>query len=184
VSSIIRSKFRHLTLSDHGDAKRARLVPVMPRTKWDPEGSEENRLFWEATPSGEGEVPVEWLPEEAREPGRSCVYVDLRPPVLPSLNRAGLEALPVEFAAGEVPWTLDAVNLDTVYGHVTITFHPVSKRSGELRFGITAASASLLLLPHLEAITRARLEWTIANLDNHGAVWAPPLWRVDFLPAE
>lgn len=174
MSSIIRLKFRHLTLFNHGDAKRARLVPVMPRTKWDPDGSEENRRFWAATPSGEGEVPVEWLPVESREPGSSCVYVDLQLPAVPG-------AIPPQFAAGEVPWTLTSARISPGYGHLAIELHPLH-RSGSLWFDVHAPGGVLLLLPTVAALLRARAEWRSLHADD-AAVWAPPLWRVDFLPA-
>jgi hypothetical protein len=168
--TIIRSKFRHLTLSDHGDSQRSRLLPVMPRTKWDPEGSEENRLFWEATPSGEGEVITSWLPPESRAPGSSCVYIDVQPHVPLA-----------DLAAGEIPWQLGSVELNPLYGQVRFSLSPQGK-AGRLEFGITAPAASLLLLPYLAREMEERLRWRQAN-EESSAVYEARRWRVVFLPA-
>jgi hypothetical protein len=154
------SKFRLLSVTDHGDRAIAHLRPVTPRSKYDPEGSDENRAFWEATPSGEIEVPIDWLPEQARAIGATCL-VD----VIPN------EAAP----GGETPWTIGECSI-SAWGF-SLALHP-HKLPGRVHLGITNPRAVLLLMPELVASKRAMIE---ARLADPSCVEIPRAdWRVIF----
>ncbi len=57
---MIRSKFRCMSVTYNADqASEIRFLPVVPKCSAYPEGCEENKTFWEATPSGELKVGIE-----------------------------------------------------------------------------------------------------------------------------
>lgn len=158
---MIRSKFRLLSISDHGKGKLvAHLRPVSPRSQWEPEGSEENTAFWEATPSGEVDIALEALPESCREVG-AAVYVDV---------------YPVEEADGEHPWHFG----DCLFSawSFNLTLHPKGL-AGKVELGITNRSAVALLTPHVAETLRRINEQLLA--DPHIQASVP--WRVVFSAA-
>lgn len=78
---MVRSKFRLLTITEdfhHNPLVRYTFRPVMPKFHKDDPGdtAEENKVFWQATPSGELELAY----RESKMPrliGGACYYVDL-----------------------------------------------------------------------------------------------------------
>lgn len=73
----VRCKFRCMSLMTHAEnGVTVNLLPVIAKSKHWPEGSEENRMFWEATPSGEATLVFK---PEAEVPFKSgqFYYIDL-----------------------------------------------------------------------------------------------------------
>lgn len=161
--TVIRSKFRVVQLSDLGTGtSTARLIPVMPRSKWEPNGSEENAAFWTATPSGEIEVPAEWLPPASRQVGSSA-FVDVFPGVAPE-------------EAGQLLWSIGECVLSAY--SFRLKLHPEG-RSGRVELGIDNPVAILMLLPSVMAAIAAPREWRQAHGSDKPA---PPYpWRVEFV---
>lgn len=75
---MVRAKFRVMEIKQmwNGGLTVVRLLPVMAKTSTWPEGSEENRSFWEATPSGESELVYSGFDEIPFQIGK-CVYIDM-----------------------------------------------------------------------------------------------------------
>jgi len=83
----VRAKFRTMEISQqwNGECVIVRLLPVIAKATresgcWvDPEASEENRKFWDATPSGEAELVFKGLDLDAVpfDIGE-CVYIDIQ----------------------------------------------------------------------------------------------------------
>jgi hypothetical protein len=83
---MVRAKFRVMEISRQWNGKLTvvRLLPVIAKAPEgsgyyvDPEGSEENRAFWDATPSGEAELVFKGfdVPAPFGEVGK-CVYIDM-----------------------------------------------------------------------------------------------------------
>lgn len=105
---MVRAKFRVMEVSQqwNGELTVVRLLPVIAKARpdegryIDPEGSEENRAFWEASPSGEAELVFKGF--EGLSDGFAigkCVYIDM-------------EQLAVEPEGDEAKnhWKLEAVN--------------------------------------------------------------------------
>lgn len=75
----MRAKFRVMEITHHHEGvKIVRLRPVTPKSPHVEGGSEENRLFWEASPSGEADFRLEPAEEFPAEIGRA-VYLDFEP---------------------------------------------------------------------------------------------------------
>lgn len=76
---MVRAKFRVMQVSQmwNGEVTEVRLLPVSAKSQYDPDGSEENKKFWEATPSGKASVVYRGLDPIPLKIG-SCVYIDMQ----------------------------------------------------------------------------------------------------------
>lgn len=76
---MIRAKFRCMSIARHAEqATEIRLLPVNPKGSCYPDGCEENRAFWDATPSGELKV---YFQQTATVPFilGAFYYIDMEP---------------------------------------------------------------------------------------------------------
>lgn len=80
MSYIVRCKFRCLSITRNAEpdlaGAQARFLPVCPKSSAYPDGCEENKEFWDATPSGEMNVSFRQGAEIPFTLGRSY-YIDL-----------------------------------------------------------------------------------------------------------
>jgi len=82
---MVRAKFRIMEIKQmfNGECTEVRLLPVIAKaTKEsgcyiDPDGCEENREFWDATPSGKACIVYRGLDPVPFKIG-SCVYIDMQ----------------------------------------------------------------------------------------------------------
>jgi len=78
---MVRAKFRIMEIKQmwNGECTEVRLLPVSAKSQYDPDGSEENKRFWEATPSGKACVVYRTL-DPIPPCGKigSCVYIDMQ----------------------------------------------------------------------------------------------------------
>lgn len=113
---------------------KVRLVPVMPKIAGYPEGCEENRSFWNATPSGE--VVLTYLGEPEVQVG-AFYYIDL--------------ARMHEGHKEESPWKLWEVTLHERQIKVALSLSWADRplRSGEARFDIQNVDAWPSFLGHV-----------------------------------
>lgn len=75
---MVRAKFRVLGINRRLTHTTVELQPVIAKNDDWPEGSAENRLFWEASPSGEIELDYKPLIDVPWELG-AYIYIDMEP---------------------------------------------------------------------------------------------------------
>lgn len=133
---MVRCKMRCLERTElvgHEEAHtwRVRLVPVMPKIPGYPEGCEENRAFWDATPSGE--VILTYLGEPEIRVG-AFYYIDLE-----------------RMHEGEGLWKLWAVTRQErqIKAELSLSWGTRPIRSGEARFDIQNVAAWPSFLEHV-----------------------------------
>jgi len=78
----VRCKFRCLSFTHHAEPSitgtEVRMLPVIPKCASYPDGCEENKSFWDATPSGECKITFAQGAEIPFLLGRSY-YIDMDP---------------------------------------------------------------------------------------------------------
>ena len=126
---MVRAKFRVMELKEmwNGECTVVRLLPVSAKSSWstDPEDSEENLAFWEATPSGEAELVYKGFNEHPFQIGK-CVYIDMQQ----------LDVEP-EGDAKKAHWQLRSVkNSDTLSIELYRGWQDTPFRSGSIKMDI------------------------------------------------
>lgn len=138
------------------------LRPVSPKGPSNPEGSEENQRFWEATPGGELLWTIfpsqrEKLGDRFRLWGEYYVYAE--------------RSVDGTVPPGELAWMLGDVHL-TPHGQLNVCWHPHA-HSGRLQMNISRKETILTLAPALMeeylAVVRQGIEHP--RVAARSAVW-------------
>jgi len=78
MTMLIRAKFRCMSVTYHAEQDSdVRLLPVGPKGWAYPDGCEENKAFWDATPSGEMKVGIK-LGEPVPFQVGAFYYIDMK----------------------------------------------------------------------------------------------------------
>lgn len=135
------------------------LSPVNTKNQWDPNGSEENAAFWEATPSGEAQLTL--TPEEAvAYPVGQAFHIDFQ------RDDAGT-------------WKRGAVTLFD--GAVEISFHP-AEGAGKVKMNVQRVGTVLALLGDVCDPMRGALAVLQEKGETNGYHAARACWSVTFTP--
>lgn len=137
------------------------LSPVNTKNQWDPNGSEENAAFWEATPSGEAELVLS--PEDATAyPVGQAFYIDFQ-----------------RDAAGT--WKRGMVTLFN--GAVEVFLHP-AEGTGKVKMNVQRVGTVLALLddvvgPMRESIAELATKGVTNGYDSAEARWSVTFTATD-----
>lgn len=135
--------------------------PVNTKNQWDPNGSEENAAFWEATPSGEASLTMSPEAAEAYPIGQAF-YVDFE------RNDAG-------------SWKRGCVVLFD--GAVEISLHPV-EGPGKVKMNVQRVGTVLSLLDDVFAPMREALVSLREKGETNGYHAPGTRWSVKFSPTD
>ena len=163
----MRAKFRVMQVTQSHDAgTTVRLLPVNPKSSYG-DGSEENKLFWEASPSGEAEVRLE-DGEAFCASLRECVYIDFEP--MPENTPDG--------------WRVSEATLRSGNGQLDVRFQATKSWGTYVLLRIQQRETVRRLLPVLsDGFCRGAWLATDALALQYGGAPPEQRWQVTFSPA-